>query len=85
MAYRNEGGTVVVVLCHRPKLEMESQFAAIIPEEQRFGTRFCFRQVHPPAIKCMRPIFFRRALVRSSVSHTGALSMHQSPTGVAAL
>lgn len=45
LAYRNDGGTTVVVLSHRPKLSMEQQFQSIIPPSQRFGTRFVFRQV----------------------------------------
>ena len=45
LAFRNDGGTTVVVLCHKAKLQMEEQFEEIIPTEQRFGTRFVFRQV----------------------------------------
>ena len=35
---------MVVVLSQRPKLEMEATFRRIIPAEQRFGTRFVFRE-----------------------------------------
>ena len=44
LAYRNGEGKVVVVLTQQPKLEMEATFRRIIPAEQRFGTRFVFRE-----------------------------------------
>lgn len=44
LAYRNGEGKVVVVLSQRPKLEMEATFRRIIPEEQRFGSKFVFRE-----------------------------------------
>lgn len=44
LAYRNGEAKVVVVLSQQPKLEMEATFRRIIPAEQRFGTRFVFRE-----------------------------------------
>lgn len=44
LAYRNGEPKVVVVMSQRPKLEMEATFRRIIPDEQRFGTRFVFRE-----------------------------------------
>ncbi|KAG2488131.1 hypothetical protein HYH03_013277 [Edaphochlamys debaryana] len=46
-AYRADGGTVVVVLTERPKLEMEAHFRQVLPEPQRLGTRFVFRSGSP--------------------------------------
>ncbi|KAK9800761.1 hypothetical protein WJX73_008207 [Symbiochloris irregularis] len=56
LAFRNDGGTCVVVLSHRPKLTMESQFKDIIPESQRFGTRFVFRQGSPALPSDLRKV-----------------------------
>ena len=47
LAYRNGEAKVVVVLCQREKLEMETTFRRIIPESQRFSTQFVFRQGSP--------------------------------------
>jgi len=44
IAYAPEGGTTVVVLCQRPKLQMEETFWRTLPEERRHGTRLVFRQ-----------------------------------------
>ena len=44
LAYRNGEAKVVVVMTQQPKLEMEATFRRIIPEEQRFGSKFVFRQ-----------------------------------------
>lgn len=44
LAYRNGEPKVVVVMSQQPKLEMEATFRRIIPNEQRFGTRFVFRE-----------------------------------------
>ncbi len=44
LAYRNGEPKVVVVMSQRPKLVMESTFRRIIPDEQRFGSRFVFRE-----------------------------------------
>ncbi|KAI7839964.1 hypothetical protein COHA_006285 [Chlorella ohadii] len=47
-ANRGDGGGVVVVLCqHRGKLEMEELFREVVPLQQRFGTKFVFRQGSP--------------------------------------
>ena len=45
LAYRNEGGRVIVVLSLVPKTEMEETFRFIIPEHERYGSTFVFRQV----------------------------------------
>ena len=47
LAYRSDGGRVVVVLCSRDKLEMEALFRRTIPQDSRYGTQFVFRQVLP--------------------------------------
>ena len=47
LAYRNEGGRVIVVLSHVPKTEMEEMFRYIIPDRQRYGSTFVFRQGNP--------------------------------------
>ena len=44
-AYRNEGGRTIVILSQQPKLEMEATFRRTIPNNQRFGSSFVFRQV----------------------------------------
>ena len=38
-----QGGKCIVVMCGRPKVEMETTFRRIIPQENRFGCRFVFR------------------------------------------
>ena len=47
LAYRNEGGRVIVVLSKVPKTEMEETFRFIIPDQQRYGSTFVFRQGNP--------------------------------------
>lgn len=47
-AYRYEGGVTVVVLCEKPKLEMEALAEAQVPPGARHGSRFVFRQVRQP-------------------------------------
>ncbi|KAK9811837.1 hypothetical protein WJX72_011041 [[Myrmecia] bisecta] len=47
LAYRNEGGRVVVVLSQTAKLEMEEMFWRTVPIEERHGTSFVFRQGSP--------------------------------------
>jgi len=46
-AYRYEGGVTVVVLCEKPKLEMEALAEAQVPPGARHGSRFVFRQGSP--------------------------------------
>ncbi|KAL4432522.1 hypothetical protein ABPG77_000459, partial [Micractinium sp. CCAP 211/92] len=41
------GGTVVVLTQQRGKLEMEQLFREVVPERNRLGTRFVFRQGSP--------------------------------------
>jgi hypothetical protein len=55
LAYRHEGGRVVVVLSSRNKLEMEAAFRRTLPECMRFGSRFVFRQVRQRPAKA--PLF----------------------------
>jgi hypothetical protein len=45
LAYRNEGGRVIVVLSGVPKTEMEDTFRHIIAEPDRHGSTFVFRRV----------------------------------------
>lgn len=47
LAYRTDGGRIIVVLSKVPKTEMEATFKVIIPEAQRYGTTFVFRQGNP--------------------------------------
>ncbi|KAK9843129.1 hypothetical protein WJX74_007389 [Apatococcus lobatus] len=44
LAYKNDGGRVIVVMTTREKLEMEATFRRVIPESKRLGTQFVFRQ-----------------------------------------
>ncbi|KAI8477171.1 MAG: hypothetical protein J3K34DRAFT_515852 [Monoraphidium minutum] len=46
-AYAVEGGTTVVVMSQREKLEQEELFRRAIPERERRGTRLVFRQGSP--------------------------------------
>lgn len=46
-AYRNDGGTTVVVLTQREKLEMEQAGRKYLPMDLRHGTQFVFRQGSP--------------------------------------
>lgn len=47
LAYSSEGGTTVVVLTQREKLEMEAIFRRAVPDEERCGTKFVFRYGSP--------------------------------------
>jgi hypothetical protein len=47
LAYRNDGGRVIVVLSKVPKPEMEEVFRVIIPASDRYGSTFVFRQGNP--------------------------------------
>ncbi|CAK0782676.1 hypothetical protein CVIRNUC_005871 [Coccomyxa viridis] len=56
LAYRNEGGRVIVVLSLVPKTEMEETFRFIIPQEERYCSTFVFRQGNPllpDALRCV--------------------------------
>ncbi|KAK9866656.1 hypothetical protein WJX84_009216 [Apatococcus fuscideae] len=44
LAYKGDGGKVIVVMTNREKLEMEATFRRVIPESKRLGTQFVFRQ-----------------------------------------
>lgn len=50
LAYRGDGGRVIVVLSKREKLEMEAMFRRTIPEEARYGSTFVFRQARSPSL-----------------------------------
>ena len=47
LAYRNDGGRVMVVMSQRSKLEMEASFRRNLPEDQRHKSQFVFRQGSP--------------------------------------
>ncbi|CAG9465137.1 unnamed protein product [Pedinophyceae sp. YPF-701] len=47
LAYRATGGRPIVVLSHKPKLEIEQQFDSILPQASRFGSTLVFRQGNP--------------------------------------
>lgn len=54
LAYRAEGGRVIVVLSSRDKLEMEAMFRRTIPEDARCGSTFVFRQARPSPLPSPR-------------------------------
>ena len=63
LAYRNEGGRVIVVLSLVPKTEMEETFRFIIPQEERYRSTFVFRQGNPllpDALRVRRRVLRRR-------------------------
>lgn len=62
LAYRAEGGRVIVVLSSRDKLEMEAMFRRTIPEDARCGSTFVFRQARPFPRAC--PVRAHAARVR---------------------
>ncbi|PRW58011.1 hypothetical protein C2E21_3586 [Chlorella sorokiniana] len=74
-ANRGDGGGVVVVLTqHRGKLEMEELFREVVPLQQRFGTKFVFRQgspLDPVALRNVAAADARRIIVCSDHSKQG--------------
>lgn len=46
-AYKCSGGRTIVILCQRRKTEMEDLLRNAIPQQQRGGSRFVFRQGNP--------------------------------------
>lgn len=74
MAYRNGEARVVVVLSQRPKLEMEATFRRIIPAEQRFGTRFVFREGSAIIPDNLRMVAASRAAATIIVSDSSRLA-----------
>ena len=70
LAYRNEGGRVIVVLSLVPKTEMEETFRFIIPDGQRFGSTFVFRQGNPLLPDALRMIAAPAASATVIVSDT---------------
>ena len=70
LAYRNEGGRVIVVLSLVPKTEMEETFRFIIPQEQRYGSTFVFRQGNPLLPDALRVVAASSAAATVIVSDT---------------
>ena len=70
LAYRNEGGRVIVVLSLVPKTEMEEMFRFIIPQDQRFGSTFVFRQGNPLLPDALRVVAASSAAATVIVSDT---------------
>ncbi len=52
-AYRCDGGTTVVVLAKRPKLEMEAAFRCVGDALSHMLTRMSYRQCHVGALQFM--------------------------------
>lgn len=75
LAYRNGEARVVVVLSQRPKLEMEATFRRIIPAEQRFGTRFVFREGSAIIPDNLRMVAASRAAATIIVSDSSRLAI----------
>jgi len=72
-AHKPDGGTRVVVLSNKPKLEMERQFAEFIPVSHRFGTSFVFREGSPLIPRNLRTVAATRARSTIIISdHTRA-------------
>ena len=74
LAYRNNEAKVVVVMTQRPKLVMESTFRRIIPDEQRFGTKFVFRQGSALIPDNLRMVAASRAAATMIVSDSSRYS-----------
>lgn len=70
LAYRCDGGRVVVVLSSRDKLEMEDLFRRTIPEDARYGTQFVFRQGNPLVPDDLRSVAASSAAAICVVSDT---------------
>ena len=76
LAYRNEGGRVIVVLSQVPKTEMEETFRYIIPDRERHGSTFVFRQGNPLLPDALRMVSASTAsatVIVSDTSRCGAL------------
>jgi len=70
LAYRAEGGRVIVVLSSRDKLEMEALFRRTIPDDARYGSTFVFRQGNPLVPDDLRSVAASRAAQICVVSDT---------------
>ncbi|KAK9903985.1 hypothetical protein WJX75_001909 [Coccomyxa subellipsoidea] len=70
LAYRTDGGRVIVVLSLVPKTEMEDTFRAIIPESERYGSTFVFRQGNPLLPDDLRVVAASSAAATVLVSDT---------------
>ncbi|KAL4421222.1 hypothetical protein ABPG75_010513 [Micractinium tetrahymenae] len=67
------GGAVVVLTQQRGKLQMEQLFREVVPESQRLGTKFVFRQGSPmdPSMLCMVGVAdAQRIIICSDYSRT---------------
>ena len=87
LAYRNEGGRVIVVLSLVPKTEMEETFRFIIPQEQRFGSTFVFRQGNPLLPDALRVVAASSAaatVIVSDTSRHGSSSCMPAPAVLSA-
>ncbi|EIE20310.1 hypothetical protein COCSUDRAFT_67575 [Coccomyxa subellipsoidea C-169] len=70
LAYRTDGGRVIVVLSLVPKTEMEDTFRNIIPEDERYGSTFVFRQGNPLLPDDLRVVAASSAAATVLVSDT---------------
>ncbi|CAL8470852.1 g10394 [Coccomyxa elongata] len=70
LAYRTDGGRVIVVLSGVLKTEMEETFRVIIPESERYGSTFVFRQGNPLLPDDLRTVAASAAAATVIVSDT---------------
>lgn len=68
VAHAPEGGTTVVVLTQRSKLEMETAFWSCLPQAKRHGTKLVFRQGSPLVPSDLRLVAASRAAATVIVS-----------------
>lgn len=61
LAYRREGGVVVVVLCSREKVWMESWSKEVVPYAQRHGSTIVFREGNPLVPASLQMVAAERA------------------------
>ncbi len=73
LAYRTDGGRVVVVLSGVAKTEMEDTFRVIIPESERYGSTFVFRQGNPLLPDDLRTVAASATAATVIVSDTSRL------------
>ena len=81
MAYRNEGGRCVVILCQREKLAMEADFRRILPPERRHSTRFVFRQGLPMIPDDLRLVAASRTSATIVISDSSRLAPASAAVG----
>jgi len=90
LAWRTDGGRVVVVLSQRDKLAMEGDFRRLLPPAARFGTRFVFRQARAAAAAprpALRPPHRRASALHRSRSQRFRVRSRsaRAPSGCSAL